>query len=98
MNGVGFSVTNKKDSRLHFAEVCCHRQAGCQNCCCGGMDAGNSSRTYILIYALLGDILEYLEQVVPYHLYSGNEQTLIGSVYIAQCGAETYHVKVGVAL
>ena len=60
------------------------------------MDAGNSSRTYIIIYALLGNILEYLEQVVPYHLYSGNEQTLIGSVYIAQCGAETYHVKVGV--
>ena len=51
-----------------------------------------------IIYALLGDILEYLEPVVPYHLYSGDEQTLIGSVYIAQCGAETYHVEVGVAL
>ena len=91
-------VPIKKTADFTLRRSAVHRQAGCQNCCCGGMDAGNSSRTYIIIYALLGDILEYLEQVVPYHLYSGDEQTLIGSVYIAQCGAETYHVEVGVAL
>ena len=42
--------------------------------------------------------LENVEQVIPYHLYGGDEQTLVGRVNAAQRRTEAYHVELGIFL
>ena len=43
-------------------------------------------------------MLHDVEQVIPYHLYGRDVQTLLWSVNIAQGRAERYHVEVRIAL
>ena len=47
---------------------------------------------------MLRDVTENVEQMIPDHLYSGDVETLVGSMYEAQSGAEADHVELGITL
>ena len=49
--------------------------------------------TFLFLY-----ILQDVEQMIPHHLYGGDEQTLVGGVYAAERRTKRHHVEVGVAL
>ena len=50
------------------------------------------------VLLLLGKVAENLQQVIPNHLNSRDEQSLFRSMYIAKGRTEAYHIKVWIFL
>ena len=49
-------------------------------------------------HSFLRNVFEYVEQMIPHHLYGGDMKSFVGRMYVSQGGAEADHVEVGVAL